>query len=145
MTDPEPVTSLQLKSTHVNESELPSIRCTVYDDWSVVSTVPDSLPTMCGALTGLDALAADNSPWALALDGARTRLAIGAGPASNPQLADGRGQVLWATLDTSGLDSCQVHASQAVDLGAGLFSAGDPNTWMRAPNVVVIAELGGAS
>ena len=98
---------------------------------------------MCGALTGLDALAAENSPWALALDGARTHLAIGAGPTSNPPLADGRGQVLWATLDTSGLDSCQVHASEVVDLGAGLFAGGDPDTWMRAPNVVVIAELGG--
>jgi hypothetical protein len=102
-------------------------------------------PTMCGALTGLEALAADNSPWALALDGDRTHLAIGAGPASNPQLAAGRGQVLWATLDPSGFDSCQVHASEAVDLGAGLFAASDPDTWMRAPNVVVVAELGGGS
>ncbi|MBA3549118.1 MAG: hypothetical protein H0T76_21750 [Nannocystis sp.] len=102
-------------------------------------------PTMCGALTGLDVLAAENSPWALALAGDRTHLAIGAGPASNPQLSSGRGQVLWATLDTSGLDSCQLHASQVVDLGAGMFSASQPATWMRAPNVVVVAELGGAS
>jgi hypothetical protein len=53
--------------------------------------------------------------------------------------------VLWATLDTSGLDSCQLAVSDTVDLGAGLFSVSDPSTWMRAPNVVLIAELGGIS
>jgi hypothetical protein len=35
-----------------------------------------------------------------------------------------------------------VQATAAVDLGAGLFSVSDPTTWMRAPNVVLIAELG---
>lgn len=113
-------------------------------DDGVVIVQGGPTPTMCGKLTGLDALAAENSPWALALDSTRTHLAIGAGPANNPQMATGRGQVLWATLDTSGLDSCQLEAS-AVDLGAGLFSASDPSTWMRAPNVVVIAELGATS
>ncbi len=114
-------------------------------DNGVVIVQGGASPTMCGALTGLDVLAAENSPWALALDGDRTHLAIGAGPASNPQLSSGRAQVLWATLDTSGLDNCQLHANQAVDLNAGMFSASDPATWMRAPNVVVVAELGGAS
>ena len=114
-------------------------------DDGVVIVQGGASPTMCGALTGLDVLAAENSPWALALDGDRTHLALGAGPPSNPQLSSGRGQVLWATLDISGLDSCQLHASTVVDLGAGMFSASDPATWMRAPNVVVVAELGGAS
>jgi len=114
-------------------------------DDGVVIVQGGPAPTMCGKLTGLDALTTENSPWALALTSDRTHLAIGAGPASNPQLATGRGQVLWATLDASGLDSCQVHAGEAVDLGAGLFSDSDPATWMRAPNVVVIAELGAAS
>lgn len=113
-------------------------------DDGVVIVQGGAAPTMCGKLTGLDALTSENSPWALALDSTRTHLAIGAGPASNPQQSAGRGQVLWATLDTSGLDSCQLQAS-AVDLGAGLFSASDPSTWMRAPNVVVIAELGATS
>jgi len=114
-------------------------------DNGVVVVRGGDAPEMCGALTGLDALAAANSPWALALDRTRTHLAIGAGPASNAPLSDGRGQVLWATLDTAGLDGCQVHASAVVDLNAGLFAAGDPATWMRAPNVVVVAELGAAS
>ncbi len=114
-------------------------------DDSVVIVQGGTKPTMCGKLTGLDALASENSPWALALSSDRTHLAIGAGPASNPQLSPGRGQVLWATLDTSGLDSCQLQANDVQDLGAGLFSPGLPATWMRAPNVVVIAEFGGAS
>lgn len=111
------------------------------DDGVVIVQGGDA-PTMCGKLGGLDALTSENSPWALALTGDRTHLAIGAGPASNPQLSSGRGQVLWASLDVSGLDSCQVQATAAVDLGAGLFSVSDPTTWMRAPNVVLIAELG---
>ncbi len=100
-------------------------------------------PALCGVLGGLDLLDPSNSPWALALDGTRTHLAIGAGPTSNPATADGRGQVLWATLEATDLDACQVRASAAVDLNAGMFTASDPSTWSRAPNVVVVAEIGG--
>mgnify|MGYP003592766848 CR=1 FL=1 len=102
-----------------------------------------SSPALCGALGGLELLAAGNSPWALALDGARAHLAVGAGPTSNPQTADGRGQVLWAKLEATDLDACQVRASQAIDLNAGMFAASDSSTWSRAPNVMLLAELGG--
>lgn len=100
-------------------------------------------PTLCGRLTGLDLLDAANASWALALDGAGEHLALGAGPPSNPELADGRSQVLWMGLDRSKLDSCELAATDVVDLNAGRFQAADPSTWSRAPNVVVVAELGG--
>ncbi len=101
-------------------------------------------PAICGALNGLDILdTAENAPWALTLDGARAHVAIGAGPASNPELADGKGQVLWASLDLAGLDNCEAAATSVVDLGASAFLAADPHTWMRAPNVLVVAELEG--
>jgi hypothetical protein len=100
-------------------------------------------PELCGTLTGLDVLAADNAPWALALDASRTHLAIGAGPSSSPEFAEGRGQVLWATLDLAGIDDCKVAATAVVDLTEGSYQSGDPRTWVRAPNVLVVAELGG--
>lgn len=103
-------------------------------------------PTMCGRLTGLDDTLTDvNAPWALALDRAGEHLAIGAGPPSNPELTDGRGQTLWVTLDRSKLASCELAATEVVDLNADLFQSANPETWSRAPNVVVIAELGGAA
>ncbi len=101
-------------------------------------------PQVCGRVTGLDDLATGNSPWSLALDRTRTHLAIGAGPPSNPELSEGRGQVLWATLDLEKLDECKVGATEVVDLNAGLFQAANPKTWVRAPNRIVIAELSGA-
>ena len=104
-------------------------------------------PTLCGRVSGLDGAdgldAANNTPWALALDASGEHLALGAGPPSNPELSAGRGQVLWAKLDRSKLDTCEVTASEVVDLNAGRFQAGDPSTWVRAPNVLVIAELTG--
>lgn len=102
-------------------------------------------PTVCGQVSGLDAIdTAENAPFALTLDATRTRLAIGAGPVSNPPFAEGRGQVLWATLDVSELDSCAVAATDVVDLTEGTFVATDPRTWVRAPNLLHIAELGGS-
>lgn len=102
-------------------------------------------PAICGQVSGLDTInTSTNGPFALALDAARTHLAIGAGPVSNPPFAEGRGQVLWATLDTSKLDDCEVTASAVVDLTEGSFASADPRTWVRAPNVLVIAELGGS-
>ena len=104
-------------------------------DAGVVIVKGGASPTLCGKLGGLDLLAADNAPWALALDATGEHLAIGAGPPSNPELAEGKGQVLWATLDVSKL----------VDLNEGRFQASAPETWVRAPNVVMIAEIGGGS
>jgi len=114
-------------------------------DPGVVIVKGGASPTLCGKLGGLDLLASENSPWALALDATGEHLAIGAGPPNNPELAEGRGQVLWATLDTSKLDACEVTATDVVDLNAGRFQASQPETWVRAPNVVVLAEIGGGS
>ena len=102
-------------------------------------------PTLCGRLGGLEALDASNAPWALALDASGEHLALGAGPPSNPELAEGRGQVLWMTLDRSELDACELGATDVVDLNAGRFESASQETWSRAPNVVVIAELGGGA
>jgi hypothetical protein len=102
-------------------------------------------PTVCGQVDGLDAIeTAENAPFALALDATRTRLAIGAGPVSNPPFAAGRGQVLWANLDLADLDSCAIEATDVVDLTEGAYQATDPRTWVRAPNMLLIAELGGS-
>lgn len=121
--------------------------------WLVASSTPTpgvvivrggATPELCGALTGLDVLdTGNNAPWALALDAARTHLAIGAGPSASPEFAEGRGQVLWASLDLSGLDDCKAAATDVVDLTEGAYQSGDPRTWVRAPNVLVVAELGG--
>ena len=121
--------------------------------WLVASGIPEpgvvlvrggASPTVCGALTGLDTLNTDdNAPWSLALDASRTHVAIGAGPASNPELAEGKGQVLWASLDVAGLDSCQAAATDVVDLTTDAFVVSDPHTWVRAPNVLLVAELEG--
>ncbi|MBL9107486.1 MAG: hypothetical protein JNL82_41755 [Myxococcales bacterium] len=101
-------------------------------------------PELCGMVSGLDALDAANTPFALALDESNTHLAIGAGPPSNPELTDGRGQVLWATLDLSGSADCEIAATSVVDLNAGLFQQSSPDTWVRAPNVILVAEVDGS-
>lgn len=120
--------------------------------WLVASAVPGAVavikkdgssPTLCGRLGGLETLGSSNVPWALALNKAGTRLAIGAGPYNNPELGKGDGQILWGTLDPASLDSCTPTLTDVVDLNAGLFSASDPSTWVRAPNVITIAELEG--
>ncbi len=122
--------------------------------WLVSSSLPESgvvvvrggdSPTMCGKLGGLELLASGNAPWALALDPTGTHLAIGAGPPSNPALAEGKGQVLWAALDRSKEDTCEVTATDVIDLNAGLYTVSAPDTWVRAPNVLLLAELGGGA
>ena len=121
--------------------------------WLLASALPGEVvvarggatPTLCGRLGGLDLLGAKNVPWALALTGTGDRLAIGAGPYSDPQGGDGSGQVLWGTLDRSSLDACTPTLTDVVDLNATAFSLSEPKTWIRAPNVIVIAELGGAA
>ena len=120
--------------------------------WLAASGIPEpgvviirggATPAICGRLTGLDALNTDNNaPWALALDASRSHLAIGAGPANNPELSKGEGQVLWGALDLAGLDACAAAASDLKDLSQESYKLGDPRTWVRAPNVLLIAELG---
>jgi len=101
-------------------------------------------PGVCGRVDGLDAiLSASNAPYALALDEEGAHVAIGAGPPNNPELAEGRGQILWATLDTTKLSECAVSLSDVVDLNLGRFAAGAPETWVRAPNVLTLARRGG--
>lgn len=110
-------------------------------DPGVVIVRGGSSPAMCGKVSGLDLLDGSNVPWALAIND--DRLAIGAGPPSNPELAEGKGQVLWATLDRTKQDTCEISATGVVDLNAGRYNSGEPETWVRAPNVLVIAELDG--
>lgn len=120
--------------------------------WLVASALPDpgvvivrggASASMCGKLGGLGLLASEHAPWALALDAAGEHLAIGAGVPNNPELSEGKGQVLWATLDRSKEADCEVTASAVVDLNAGRYKNSEPETWVRAPNVLVLAELGG--
>ncbi|MCA9695320.1 MAG: hypothetical protein KC636_37420 [Myxococcales bacterium] len=102
-------------------------------------------PQLCGQVAGLDAhLDATNDPYALALDASGDHLVVGAGPSVNPELSEGRGQVLWVTLDTSGITDCAVEATAVVDLTDGLFNAADPQTWVRAPNVAQLLEIAGS-
>ena len=120
--------------------------------WLVASALPDpgvvivrggASASMCGKLGGLGLLASAHAPWALALDATGEHLAIGAGVPNNPELSEGKGQVLWATLDRSKEADCEVTASEVVDLNAGRYKVSEPDTWVRAPNVLVIAELTG--
>lgn len=99
-------------------------------------------PELCGMVTGLESLDVGNAPFALALDAAGAHLAIGAGPSANPELSEGRGQVLWATLESDSA-ACSVAATSVLDLNAGLFQQSSPETWVRAPNVILVAELDG--
>ncbi|MBK8261424.1 MAG: hypothetical protein IPK80_08795 [Nannocystis sp.] len=101
-------------------------------------------PSVCGRVDGLDSiLSAGNAPYSLAIDEEGAHVAIGAGPPNNPELAEGRGQILWATLDTTKLSECAVSVSSVIDLNAGRFAAGAPETWVRAPNVLTLGRRGG--
>lgn len=104
---------------------------------------------LCGEVSGLEGAftpsgGTANAPYALALADDGVHLAIGAGPPSNPESAEGRGQVLWVTLDRAAIDTCAVAATEVVDLSEGLFTAGDPKTWSRAPNVVEVFTRSGS-
>lgn len=121
--------------------------------WLIAATSPDpgvyvirggGAPGVCGRVDGLDsALTAGNAPYALALAAGGSRLAIGAGPISNPELAEGRGQILWADLDLAALGECAIAASAVTDLNEGRYVASDPKTWVRAPNVLLLHEVAG--
>lgn len=85
-------------------------------------------------------------PFALAVTRDGTGLAVGAGPFIASADEVGYGKVLWASL--SGADPCSLSAtvSDLTDGGTGHAPApvaGEPSTWRRAPNVVVLQELGG--
>jgi len=120
--------------------------------WLVASALPDpgvvivrggASASLCGKLGGLDLLASGHAPWALALDAVGEHLAIGAGVPNNPELSEGKGQVLWTTLDRSKEADCELTANEVVDLNAGRYKTSEPETWVRAPNVLVLAELSG--
>ncbi len=105
-------------------------------------------PQLCGRVSGLEnaftpAGGSANAPYALALADDALHLAIGSGPPSNPESAEGRGQVHWATLDTSGIASCEVAVTALDELTEGLFVDSDPKTWVRAPNVLKIVQRSG--
>ncbi len=101
-------------------------------------------PEVCGLVSGLDtAWTGNNDPYALVIHPDGTHVGVGAGPTINPELSEGSGQVLWLTLDLSQLEtSCAIAASEVVDLSEGLYQAGDPTTWMRAPNLLQLRDLG---
>lgn len=121
--------------------------------WLIAATTPDpgiyvvrggAAPGVCGRVDGFDAaLTAGNAPYALALAADGSRLAVGAGSLSNPELAEGRGQILWAGLDLASVGECAVVATTVTDLNEGRYVASDPKTWVRAPNVVHIHEVAG--
>jgi hypothetical protein len=129
-----------------------AIRAPGADVWLIAANLPSpgviiarggGTPELCGMMTGLEILDGNNAPFALALDATGTHLAIGAGPPSNPELSEGRGQVLWATLDTSKSADCEIAATTVLDLNAGLFQQSSPDTWVRAPNVILVTEIDG--
>jgi len=113
-----------------------------------VYVVRGAKPQVCGQVSGLDGAfvpmgGSANAPYALALADDGIHLAIGSGPPSNPESAQGRGQVHWVTLDLAEIDSCQVAATEVVELTDGLFVGADPSTWVRAPNVIEIVNRTG--
>ena len=86
-------------------------------------------------------------PFALALTSDGTGLAVGAGPFIADPAGVGYGKVLWAAL--SGDDPCSLSVSveDLTDGGPGhapAAVAGDPLTFRRGPNVVVIQEIPGS-
>ena len=129
-----------------------AVRLPGADVWLIAAGPPSSgvvivrgggTPELCGMVAGLELIDDGNAPFALAVDAAGTHLAIGAGPPANPELSEGRGQVLWATLDTSKSAMCEIAASSVLDLNAGLFQQASPETWVRAPNVILVSEIAG--
>lgn len=125
--------------------------------WLVAGGVPETGiyivrgadPTLCGKVTGLEdaftpAGGQANAPYALALAEDGQHLAIGSGPPSNPESAEGRGQVHWVALDTADIGACEVAATEVVEFTDGLFAGSDPQTWVRAPNVIKIVQRSGA-
>ncbi len=109
---------------------------------------------VCNALPGLDE-AWDTegnvlAPYALTVAPDGQHLAIGAAPSSVGTSASGiYGKLLWATLN--GVDDPCTMTAKAVDLGTGAAGTapaplpGDPSTWRRGPNVVVVAQVEGGA
>ena len=125
--------------------------------WLVAGGVPETgiyivrgaEPVLCGKVTGLEnvftpAGGQANAPYALALADDGQHLAIGSGPPSNPESAEGRGQVHWVALNTADIGACEVVATEVAELTDGLFVGSDPKTWVRAPNVIKIVQRSGA-
>ena len=107
--------------------------------------------SVCGRLDALDDegawLAAGGAeplqPHALAVDSEGRNVAIGVGPASYSDAAPGWGTVLWVELDDAD-DPCDASVSSWTELSASApgVDAMVPQTWRRAPDIVIIAELG---
>ena len=124
--------------------------------WLVAGGVPETGiyvirgadPTLCGKVSGLEGVFTPpggqaNAPYSLALTPDGRQLAIGSGPPSNPESAEGRGQVHWLTLDTAEIEACEIAATEVVVLTGGAFVGTDPQTWVRAPNVIKIVQRSG--
>ncbi|MFV8750669.1 hypothetical protein ACNOYE_08955 [Nannocystaceae bacterium ST9] len=107
--------------------------------------------SVCGRLDALD----DEGAWqpaaggeplrphALALAAEGRSLAIGVGPAAYGDASPGWGTVLWVELDDAD-DPCDAAVASWVDLSASApaVDAMVPQTWRRAPDVVIVAEVG---
>jgi hypothetical protein len=114
----------------------------------------DGSVSECGRLAALDDegawVAAGGSdplrPHALAVAADGRSLAIGVGPAAYGDASPGWGTVLWVELDDTGAaeDPCDAEVASWVDLSASApaVDAMVPQTWRRAPDVVIIAEIG---
>jgi hypothetical protein len=106
--------------------------------------------TQCARLQALDDagawVAAGGSeplrPHALALASSGRALAIGAGPASYGDAAPGYGKVLWVELDAVD-DACEAEVASFTELSASApaVDAMVPQTWRRAPDVVLVVEV----
>jgi hypothetical protein len=108
----------------------------------------------CGRLEALD----DEGAWlatgggeplrphALAVAANGRSVAIGVGPAAYGDAAPGWGTVLWVELEDTqdAEDPCDASVSSWVDLSASapLVDPSVPQTWRRAPDVVIVAEIG---
>lgn len=107
--------------------------------------------SVCGRLDALD----DEGAWlatgggeplrphALAVSSEGRSVAIGVGPAAYGDAAPGWGTVLWVELDDVE-DPCDASVSSWIDLSASapMVDAMVPQTWRRAPDVVILAEIG---
>lgn len=117
----------------------------------VVQQTTDALE-VCGPIAGLTESMMDETgeplqPFALAVNAAGDRLAIGAGPLAPPTSGPGFGKVLWGTLARSLDDACATTVDVR-DLAVGdktgpVVDPGDPRTFRRAPSVVEIVEVDG--
>lgn len=106
--------------------------------------------TQCGRLQALDDegawLAEGGSeplrPHALALASSGRALAIGAGPATYGDAAPGYGKVLWVELDDAE-DPCEAEVANWTELSASAPTVDPmlPQTWRRAPDVVLVVEV----